>query len=521
MKHNDYWRDRFVQLEQAQNRLAENGRQQIERFYRQAQRELDGQILVWYQRLADNNEISLAEARRWLNADELAEFKWDVQEYIKFGQQNSIDGQWVKQLENASAKFHISRLEVLKIRTRQSLETLFAKQQGVVGQTLGEVYRSGYYHTAFELQKGFSIGWDIAAVDERRLEKVLAKPLAADGRNFSERIWGNRDKLVSELHTELTRNIMLEQEPQRAIDAIARKMQTSKTNAGRLVMTEQAYFSSVAQRDCFHDLGVERFEIVATLDSHTSEICQELDGEVRPMSDYEPGVPAPPFHVNCRSTTVPYFDDEFNSIGERAARGDDGQTYYVPADMTYKEWAKSFAEGGGDKNGLQEVAESGIIKAGSGNVGIFSMDSPVEQRHTGKGNPNAVLLFDVELNNRQQKILEKLPEYDSRTVVPKKSANMPDLAALTAKTGDEFALFTKGSERLIIRGNACMVNIGLEEAKKLAKQGWRWSGHTHPGLDFLAMQPSDGDYEILNCFGQSSAVIYNSKGDFRTYEQRG
>ena len=55
------------------------------------------------------------------------------------------------------------------------------------------------------------------------------------------------------------------------------------------------------------------------------------------MKEFEPGVTAPPFHVNCRSTTAPYFDDEF-SLGERAARGEDGKTYYVPSDMTYKEW---------------------------------------------------------------------------------------------------------------------------------------------------------------------------------------
>ena len=361
MKHNDYWRERFVQLEAAQNQLAQRSRQEIERHYRQTQRELNAQIRVWYQRLADNNEISLAEARRWLTGQELSEFKWDVQEYIKRGTENAIDGRWAKQLENASARFHISRLEALKIRTQQSLEELFAKQQGLVGQTLGEVYRSGYYHTAFELQKGFAVGWDIAAVDQRQLEKLLAKPWAADGRNFSERIWGSRDKLVNELHTELTRSVMLGQAPQKAIDAIAQKMSTSKTNAGRLVMTEEAYFSSLAQRDCFAELGVEQFEIVATLDSHTSEICQELDGAVRPMSEFEPGVTAPPFHVNCRSTTVPYFDDEFSLGGERAARGEDGKTYYVPADMKYRDWEKSFL-GDGNKNGLQEVGGSGIIK---------------------------------------------------------------------------------------------------------------------------------------------------------------
>lgn len=362
MRTSDYWRERFVQLEAAQNRLAQAGRQEIERHYRRAQRELDEQIRVWYQRLADNNKISLAEARRWLTGQELAEFKWDVQEYIKRGMENGIDGRWAKQLENASARFHISRLEALKIRTRQSMEQLFARQQGIVNQTLADVYRSGYYHTAFELQKGFAVGWDIAAVDQRQLEKVLAKPWVVDGKNFSERIWGNKDKLIAEVHTELTRNIMLGQDPQKAIDALAKKLNTSRVNAGRLVMTEEAYFSSLAQRDCFAELGVEQFEIVATLDSHTSEICQAADGEVKPMSDFEPGVTAPPFHVNCRSTTVPYFNDEFTQSWERAARDSEtGKTYYVPADMTYKEWQQEFVEGG-DKNGLQEAGGSGIIK---------------------------------------------------------------------------------------------------------------------------------------------------------------
>lgn len=150
---------------------------------------------------------------------------------------------------------------------------------------------------------------------------------------------------------------------------------------------------------------------------------------------------------------------------------------------------------------------------------ILAMDSPVEQKHTGKGNPNAILFFDIELNVRQQKLLAVLSEYDNRVIVAKNSVNMRDLSALTAKTGDEFAMFTKGRERLIVRGNAYMVNIGLEEAKELAEQGWRWSGHTHPGVDWLCLQASRGDMDILYCFSQKISVIYNSKGNYRTFER--
>lgn len=119
-------------------------------------------------------------------------------------------------------------------------------------------------------------------------------------------------------------------------------------------MTEEAFFSSAAQKDCFTELDVEQYEIVATLDSHTSDICQEMDGKHFPMSQWEVGVTAPPFHVWCRTTTVPYFGDEFDLLGERAARDEDGKTYHVPANMTYPEWKKSFVDGG-DKSKLKEI----------------------------------------------------------------------------------------------------------------------------------------------------------------------
>lgn len=346
MNNAEYWKLRFEQLEQAQNQKGVKAYADIERQYKEAQKQLEGQIARWYQRFATNNGISLAEARQYLNGADLKEFKWDVQEYIKYGQDNALNSGWMKELENASAKYHISKLEALKVQTQHSLEVMYAKQFGTMHGALSDAFESGYYHTAYELQHGFNVGWDIAGLDQAQIEKVLAKPWAADGYNFSERIWGNKNKLISEVHNELSRNIMLGADPQKAIDSLAKKMNTSKNNAGRLVMTEEAYFSSAAQKDCFESLGVEQYEIVATLDSHTSDICRSLDGKHFPMKDYQPGVTAPPFHVYCRSTTVPYFDEQFD-IGERAARDEEtGKTYYIPDDMNYQEWKETFVDGG-------------------------------------------------------------------------------------------------------------------------------------------------------------------------------
>lgn len=360
MKNSAYWKKRFELLEQSQNQIGLDCFADIEKQYRKAQRQIEAQIRAWYQRFADNNQISLADARRMLTKKELEELKWDVNEYIRYGEENAVNGTWMKQLENASARYHISRLEAIQLQMQQSLEVMFGNQLDSIDSTMRDIYKSGYYHTAFEIQKGVGIGWDFGTLDEKHISKVINKPWAVDGKNFSERVWSNRQKLVNELNNELTKNIILGQDPQKAIDAISKRMNVSKNSAGRLVMTEEAFFSSAAQKDCFDELDVEQFEIVATLDSHTSEICRDMDGKHFPMSQWEVGVTAPPFHVYCRSTTVPYFDDDFDDIGERAARGEDGKTYYVPANMTYHQWEKGFVDG--DKSELQEVTPDVKIK---------------------------------------------------------------------------------------------------------------------------------------------------------------
>ena len=344
MKNSKYWRDRFEILEENRNRDITRQMRDIDRIYKQAQADIDKNIRAWYQRLAKNNEISMAEARKLLSADELEEFKWSVEDYIKHGEENALDQRWMKQLENASAKFHISKLEALKMQVQQSIEQVYGNQLDLLDETMRQQYQEGYFRTAFEVQKGFSIGWPVTAIDQAKLDRVIRKPWAPDGMNFSERVWQNRTKLVNEVHNVLSRMCITGEAPDRAINNIAKKMNTSRYNAGRLVMTEAAYFGSVSQRDCFKDLDVERYEICATLDNQTSAICRELDGKVFDMKDYEAGVTAPPFHVFCRSCTCPYFDDEFTAGEMRAARGEDGKTYYVPADMKYPEWKRRFVK---------------------------------------------------------------------------------------------------------------------------------------------------------------------------------
>ncbi|MDF2873339.1 MAG: hypothetical protein K0R22_22 [Sporomusa sp.] len=359
MKHSDYWRKRFELLEEEQLKQGLAYYDDLERQYKLAAKSLEDQIAGWYGRFAQNNQISFAEAKRLLNSSELKEFKWTVQEYIKYGKENAINGQWLKQLENASARVHITRLEALKLQMQQQVEVLYGNQVDGLERTMRNIYSNGYYYTAYEVQRGFNVGYDLQKFNNRQLVAVMNKPWTADGKNFTNRCWTAKDQLVNTLHTELTQTIIRGDPPDRLIKTIAQKFETTKNNAGRLVMTESAFFASAAQRDCFNDLDVERYEIVATLDGKTSLICQQLDGKVFEMKDYQVGVTAPPFHCWCRTVTVPYFDD---NTGFRAARNAEGKTYYVPDSMKYEDWKKTFVDGG-SKDGLKEIAKTDIVKA--------------------------------------------------------------------------------------------------------------------------------------------------------------
>ena len=142
------------------------------------------------------------------------------------------------------------------------------------------------------------------------------------------------------------------------------------------------------------------------------------------------------------------------------------------------------------------------------------MSDRIENRYTGVGEPWAILKHGKPLNSRQQELLDKLPEYDSRVTVGKDDVSMKDLSALTAKEGVEFSMFTRGSERLVVRGDERHVNIDANGATALNAQGYKWSGHTHVGLN---LAPSAGDRLILRHFNQATGLIYNAEGGHYLY----
>lgn len=186
---------------------------------------------------------------------------------------------------------------------------------------------------------------------------MLNTSWANDGKNFSDRIWARKDKLLNSLDTDLRQGLITGKSPDKIAEEIAHKLDVSKSNAKRLVQTESAAIHSRARKAMYERMGVEKYEIVATLDLRTSDICREMDGKIFKTKDYEEGVTAPHFHVNCRTTTIPCFDDDIqDEIVERRAARDmrTGKSTTVP-DMTYKTWFKRYVQPVNDEKEFKRI----------------------------------------------------------------------------------------------------------------------------------------------------------------------
>ena len=349
MKNKEYWQKRFDLLQAQQLNKGIEFYHNLSEQYDKAAVSVQKEIEAFYQRFAKNNELDLFEAKKLLNSRQLKEFRWDVAEYIKKGKTLNYSDKWAKELKNASIRYRVTRLEALKLQMQQQVENLIGNEVDGLDNLTRQIYEDGYYQTIFELQKGTGVTSSFAILDADKIKKILSKPWASDGLDFSRRVWGqHRAELVQKLNTDFVQALIRGDDSQKLINKISSNFNVSKYKAGRLVMTESAFFATESQKDAFKELGVKYFSVSATFDRDTCSDCGYREGEKIPMNLYEVGVTAPPFHPNCRCDIVPE-DTDGDIKSYRAARDKNGNYVEVPNEMSYAQWKKKFVD---EKTGI-------------------------------------------------------------------------------------------------------------------------------------------------------------------------
>lgn len=336
----NYWENRAIQSESLTFRKSNEFIEFMAKEYKKAQSSLHERILNHLQNMADINNITLSEVKRMMNDNELDTWKRSLYDFVK-ASKGELSDEIVKELDTISKRVRISYLQGIETDLKVITDRLLNLEKKETFNALVNGYETSYYRQIYDLQRvsGYK---SISALDINKIEAVINKPWAADKLNFSNRIWKKKDKLINTLHDGLTQNFIGGTSIKELSESLQKEFEVSKNQANRLIRTEMSAIRSKATENSYKDLGIEQYQILATLDHRTSHICQNMDTKILSMKDYRVGVTAPPFHVNCRTTTIPYIE-RLTDDGERMARDPvTGRSYPVDSKLSYKQWHEKY-----------------------------------------------------------------------------------------------------------------------------------------------------------------------------------
>lgn len=342
-----YWRKRAIELAEKQKREDDDLCLRFHREYERILHELDKEISIFYARYAENESVSMADARRLLRDAELEDFRMSLDEF----RAKALAGGFDKELEDVYLRSRISRLQALQTQVELRMMELFSSQRDVLRDHLQERYTDTYYRTVYAVSQQVDVASTFARIDPQTVEKILATPWA--GSEFSSRIWADKDKLTRELMQTLSRGFVRGDSLDRMTKEFAKRMGVSESRAAVLIHTESVHMAAEAAEQGYRETGIRSYRFEAALDLKTCTVCGALDQREFPLAERETGINYPPLHPRCRCTTVPV--TEFQIGSKRAARNPaTGKTEYVEKKLTYEEWRKKYVDGDADKTEWEE-----------------------------------------------------------------------------------------------------------------------------------------------------------------------
>lgn len=353
MGADSYWARRSTEREEEWNKKSqETVEKELAAQYERSAQRIQANIEQLYGKFANDNGISISEAKKLINGPEFRTWKKDVEEYMKEYKETG-NPKTLLELNTLSMRSRISRLDKLYGDTLIELDKLGQKTNATITVFLKSAYKDNRLHSAYELAKRGQGPLGVA-VDNKHVENVLRTPWS--GKNYSTRIWDNSDKLSKTIQDVVVSNVHRGTSVEKLAKEVQERMNVSKNNAVRLVRTELNYVHNQATLDSLKSANMEYFQFIATIDKRTSSTCREHDNNIYPVADAEVGTNVPPLHPRCRSTIAGTLDKKATS-GSRTVKmaktNKNEPTRYekVPRNMDYDNWkaiyvdkSKSFTE---------------------------------------------------------------------------------------------------------------------------------------------------------------------------------
>ena len=301
-KIDEYWTERALQQEQNAQIVADRYMAQIGQSLADYKHQLVSEIEKFYARYAVDNKMTHAEAKQYLTDKERREFKHVTLE--RFREMALNPDTPTPLLDALGYRHRISRKEALLAEIERLTAELYGKPEGIhdkVTEALSDVYIKGKIHQAKNLAHFGIIEKPILGVD------AVKHKMASNwsGKTFSTNVWGHDAAVYKSISDTINKGLTGGWSIDRMARALSERTGVAYHRADTLVRTETTFYNNLATLDTIKELGGDHYEIVAVLDSRTSEICRLENHEVHSVKEYEPGRTAPPFHVRCRSTIRP------------------------------------------------------------------------------------------------------------------------------------------------------------------------------------------------------------------------
>lgn len=308
----DYWKKREDDWIEECEKDHEKYLKQIKAIYQRMYDELEEHIELFYQRYADNEGITMQEAKKRLTNAEMEKLSRKAKEYCELAaldmrnQNHANEAVYFSEEANAemakyNATMRINRLEMLKQYVALSAMKAQANVAGVTREALTEEAMKQHKRLAGIL------GNTVAGIEAKA--KAIAEA-SFHGQKYSERIWGkNQEELIKRLNKIITDAIIQGKNPDTAIKKMAKDFNVTQQQAKRLVETELQRVKATVYKNQYKESDFDAYEYHAY--AGCCKECQKLDGTKHPLKELEPGYTAPPMHPNCRCSTTPYVDMSF------------------------------------------------------------------------------------------------------------------------------------------------------------------------------------------------------------------
>lgn len=328
---NNYWQKRNEQVILDSEKIsAQMEKTRLKRAYQEAYKNIISQINQVQASLTEQGFS--ADMAKSLNISDKRDYASLVKQYNAEVKKIADKGDY-RELKPLSTVIKGSRLTAFKNQLDMELSLLAADKEEMIGDTLQDIYKQASYKTIYNLSK--QIGAQVAfnKIDKKTALKAVRTNFG--GTNFSDSIWEDKAKLKLNLEQLIPQQFIIGSSSQEIARQIRDRLNVSYRSVIRLARTETNFVANMGMEDTYKRAGVQKYQILATLDSRTSDICQEMDGYIGELSKAVPGVNYPPFHPNCRTTTIPYFDDEEDEV--RIMRDEEGANEFNE-NMSYNEW---------------------------------------------------------------------------------------------------------------------------------------------------------------------------------------